>query len=259
MKLSIIRKLRGRPSTPRDANLRHLFFLLMCLAGTVILFETTAVDVTVQRWFFNTDLDSWIINRDQPWLRFLLYDGDKTVYFGIVIIFLVLSLSPQFLLIGIGLPSAKSFDYQKLRVVLVSLILVPIVINLLKAATNIPCPKDLAMFGGSYPHITLFRGYPDDFVQLERIRCYPAGHASGGFALMALGLLGKNRRSKIAIVSMACLLGWVVGIYKMGIGDHFLGHTAVSMLIAMIAILLVDRGLRLRKTSPSKFVQRSAD
>ena len=144
--------------------------------------------------------------------------------------------------------SAKSFDQQTLKVILVSPILIPLFVNGLKAVANIPCSKDLALFGGNYPHVTLFRGYPNDFLQLDRIRCYPAGHASGGFALMALGLLGKTRKAQTAIASTACVLGWLVGFYKMGISDHFLGHTAVTMLIAMIVILLVDRSLRLRST-----------
>ena len=112
--------------------------------------------------------------------------------------------------------------------------------------TNIPRPKDLALFGGNYPHVTLFRGYPHEFLQLDRIRCYPAGHASGGSALMALGLLEKPRRAQTTIASTACVLGWLMGFYKMGIGDRFLRHTAVTMLIAMIVISLVDRSLRLR-------------
>jgi len=213
----------------------------------------------VQRLFFDADLNDWIISRDQRWLRFVLYDGVKTVYFGVVIIFLLLSLSPRFTRIDLFLPRHGSYDQQKLLVVLVSLVLVPLVVNLLKDATNIPCPRDLVLFGGSYPHITLFHGYPDDFVQVDRIACYPAGHASGGFALMALGILGKTRKAQMVIASMACLLGWVVGVYKIVIGDHFLGHTAVTMLLAMIIILLVDRGFRLRSSYPSMPNEKSTD
>ena len=238
---------------------RQLFLLVLCLVGTVVFFEITPIDILVQRWFFDADLNDWIISRDQRWLRFVLYDGVKTVYFGVVIIFLLLSLSPRFTRIDLFLPRHKYYDQQKLRVVLVSLVLVPLAVNLLKDATNIPCPRDLALFGGSYPHITLFRGYPDDFVQVKRIACYPAGHASGGFALMALGILGKTRKAKRVIVSMACLLGWVVGVYKIIIGDHFLGHTVVTMLLAMIIILLVDRGLRLRSSHPSMPNLKSTD
>lgn len=244
----VIKENRGRFLSPQSTNSRHLLLLFCALIATILFFETTSADVVVQRWLFDAEIDSWIIDRDQPWLRFIFYDGVKKLYFGIVIIFSVLIFSPSLARFGLPVTCAKSFDQQTLKVILVSLILIPLFVNGLKAVTNVPCPKDLALFGGNYPHITLFRGYPPEFLQQGPIRCYPAGHASGGFALMALSLLGKTRRAQTTIASAACVLGWVVGLYKMGIGDHFLGHTAVTMLIAMIVILLVDRSLRLRST-----------
>ena len=244
----VIKENRGRFLSPQSTNSRHLLLLFCALIATILFFETTSADVVVQRWLFDAKIDSWIIDRDQPWLRFIFYDGVKKLYFGIVIIFSVLIFSPSLARFGLPVACAKSFDQQTLKVILASLILIPLFVNGLKAVTNVPCPKDLALFGGNYPHITLFRGYPPEFLQQGPIRCYPAGHASGGFALMALSLLGKTRRAQTTIASAACVLGWVVGLYKMGIGDHFLGHTAVTMLIAMIVILLVDRSLRLRST-----------
>lgn len=244
----VIKENRGRFLSPQSTNSRHLLLLFCALIATILFFETTSADVVVQRWLFDAEIDSWIIDRDQPWLRFIFYDGVKKLYFGIVIIFSVLIFSPSLARFGLPVACAKSFDQQTLKVILASLILIPLFVNGLKAVTNVPCPKDLALFGGNYPHITLFRGYPPEFLQQGPIRCYPAGHASGGFALMALSLLGKTRRAQTTIASAACVLGWVVGLYKMGIGDHFLGHTAVTMLIAMIVILLVDRSLRLRST-----------
>lgn len=244
----VIKENRGRFLSPQSTNSRHLLLLFCALIATILFFETTSADVVVQRWLFDAEIDSWIIDRDQPWLRFIFYDGVKKLYFGIVIIFSVLIFSPSLARFGLPVACAKSFDQQTLKVILVSLILIPLFVNGLKAVTNVPCPKDLALFGGNYPHITLFRGYPPEFLQQGPIRCYPAGHASGGFALMALSLLGKTCRAQTTIASAACVLGWVVGLYKMGIGDHFLGHTAVTMLIAMIVILLVDRSLRLRST-----------
>ena len=244
----VIKENRGRFLSPQSTNSRHLLLLFCALIATILFFETTSADVVVQRWLFDAEIDSWIIDRDQPWLRFIFYDGVKKLYFGIVIIFSVLIFSPSLARFGLPVACAKSFDQQTLKVILVSLILIPLFVNGLKAVTNVPCPKDLALFGGNYPHITLFRGYPPEFLQQGPIRCYPAGHASGGFALMALGFLGKTRKAQTTIASTACVLGWLVGFYKMGIGDHFLGHTAVTMLIAMIVILLVDRSLRLRST-----------
>ena len=80
----------------------------------------------MQRWFFDAKIDSWIINRDQPWLRFILYDEIKKVDFVIVIVLAVLIFSPSLARFGLPMSSAKSFDQQTLKVILVALILIPL-------------------------------------------------------------------------------------------------------------------------------------
>ncbi len=58
---------------------------------------------------------------------------------------------------------------------------------------------------------------------------------------MSLALLfNSSRNRRIAAIS-AFVLAWIVRIYKMGMGDHFLSHTIVTMLIAFLFILLLDR------------------
>lgn len=58
---------------------------------------------------------------------------------------------------------------------------------------------------------------------------------------MSLALLfNSSRNRRIAAIS-AFVLVWIEGIYKMGMGDHFLTRTIVTMLIAFLFILLLDR------------------
>lgn len=78
-----------------------------------------------------------------------------------------------------------------------------------------------------------------NFVQTENIRCYHAGHASGGFALISLVFLFKSKRNKVIAAVSALAIGWSMGLYKMLIGDHFLSHTIVTMLLAWLTILIV--------------------
>ena len=87
----------------------------------------------MQRWFFDVKIDSWIIDRDQPWLRFILYDAVKKVYFANVIILAMLIFSPSLARFGLPMSSAKSFDQQTLKVILVSLILIPLFVIGLKS------------------------------------------------------------------------------------------------------------------------------
>jgi membrane-associated PAP2 superfamily phosphatase len=110
----------------------------------------------------------------------------------------------------------------------------------LKAVTNVACPAQLTLFGGSTPHVSLFSHYPEGQRPANQQRCFPAGHASGGFAVLSLLLLFKSRRHQRQIIVIGLLLGWVMGLYKMLIGDHFLSHTLTSMLIAWCSIGVVS-------------------
>ncbi len=126
----------------------------------------------------------------------------------------------------------------------ISAILVPLVVAILKATTNIPCPNDLRHYGGLYPYVTLLREYPPSFHQVEKIMCYPAGHASGGFAFLSLLFLFSSKRNKtIALVSVMAV-AWSMGMYKMLIGDHFLSHTIVTMLLSWLIILMTAKTVR---------------
>jgi membrane-associated PAP2 superfamily phosphatase len=126
-----------------------------------------------------------------------------------------------------------------LIILLLSSIFVPFVVGSLKYYTNTPCPKNLEYYGGIYPDVKVLESYPKEFTQKERIKCWPAGHASGGFALMALFFLFKTRKNQILALIFALSIGWSMGLYKMLIGDHFLSHTIVTMLLAWLIILII--------------------
>ena len=124
-------------------------------------------------------------------------------------------------------------------IVLLSAIFIPSIIGTLKAITNTPCPCNIINFGGTYPDIKVFDKYPEDFIQKSKAKCWPAGHASGGFALMSLFFLFKKpKHQKIALIG-TIILAWSMGTYKMLLGDHFLSHTIITMLLAWIIILTI--------------------
>ena len=50
--------------------------------------------------------------------------------------------------------------------------------------TNVDCPWDLVPFGGRFPYVELFADRPDCAPRIGR--CFPAAHASSGYALLAL-------------------------------------------------------------------------
>ena len=202
------------------------------LIAVIALFQFSNLDIFVQNFFYNFETKNWIIDKDEPILKFFFYDGIKNllILFTLAILFSLLFLGK------------RSFvqEYKKgLIIVLLAAIFVPLLIGSLKAITNTPCPCNIVNFNGKYPDIKVFDSYPKDFIQTSKAKCWPAGHASGGFALMALFFLFKTPINQKRALITALVIAWSMGTYKMLLGDHFLSHTIITMIMAWLIILII--------------------
>lgn len=211
---------------------KHIIITAILLIAVIALFQFTNLDIFVQSFFYNFDTKNWMIDKSEPILKFFFYDGIKNslILFAVAILFSLLFLRK------------KNFvqEYKKgLIIVLLSAIFVPVLIGSLKAVTNTPCPCNIIYFNGTYPDKKVFDSYPKDFVQKSKVKCWPAGHASGGFALMALFFLFKTAKNQKRALIGALIIAWSMGIYKMLLGDHFLSHTIITMLMAWFIILII--------------------
>jgi len=221
-----------------SAKLKSFFLtLLPYLAALLLIILTeqfTDLDYCVQDWIFQSA--SWPVNNNMhDKLSPVFYTGIKVgigIFAGICLILFIVS----FISLNLKLKS-----YRKgLSVVFLSVILVPLLVAEAKKWTNVYCPVDTIRYGGNIPNIKLLESYPENFKPEDRGRCYPAGHATGGFAIMSLFFLFKSKRNKLLGLFAGIFLGWVMGGYQMLRGEHFLSHTLTSMVAACIIILLVD-------------------
>lgn len=213
---------------------KNIVITSMLLIFAITIFQITDLDIFFQNLFFDFNTSTWIWNKDESISKFILYDGIKGLLIGIAFLTLM------FLLIF----RKKTFlnGYKKgLFLFVLASIIIPTVVGTLKATTNTPCPKNIEHFGGNYPDIKVFDSYPKDFVQEKKIKCWPAGHASGGFTLLSLFFLFKKRKNQYLALTGALIIGWAMGTYKMLIGDHFLSHTIITMLIAWLIVLLLKQ------------------
>lgn len=219
---------------------KHLIISILLLIFVIGFFQFTNSDIMVQNYFYNFETKSWLIDKDEPILKFFLYDGLKKglIIFGVfILILLIFFRKYEFVK-----------EYKKgLIILLLSSIFVPTIVGSLKAITNTPCPCNIEHFGGEYPDIKVFDKYPEDFIQKSKAKCWPAGHASGGFALMALFFFFKNPRNQFFGLIGAITLGWSMGTYKMLLGDHFLSHTIITMILAWIIILTIVKLTQLKE------------
>jgi len=127
---------------------------------------------------------------------------------------------------GLWIPSLRPWR-RPAGYVALALALCPAVVDLLKLATNMDCPRDLAGFGGSRPYVHLFEDRPDG---LPRAACFPGSHSSTGFALMAFYFVWQATRPQLARTALAgaLLLGFVFSFGQQARGAHFLSHDLTS-------------------------------
>lgn len=217
----------------QQSQIKQLLLWIVLLIATIVLFELSQFDVWIEDFFYNFNTHQWAVNRNEPIEEFIFYSGIKKL----LILFAV-----SILVVLVFFPKIQWVQSYRigLIIVLLSAIFVPAVAGGLKEISNTPCPKNIRHYCGDYPDIKVFDTYPENFRQKCKIRCWPAGHASGGFALMSLFFLFKSPKNKRRSIIFALIIGFSMGIYKMLIGDHFLSHTIITMLLAWITILSIS-------------------
>jgi len=214
---------------------KQIILSFLLLGAVIVFFGMTDVDLSIQNYFYIPETKQWIMNSYMEPYNFIFYDGIKKL----LIVFAVI----LFLLFIASFKVTFLKSYKKgLLIVILSAVIIPLFVGYLKKETNMPCPKQEIQYGGFYPRTAVWEKYPDDFfLKPYRSKCWPAGHASGGFALMSLFFLFHKKRNKFIGLALGIIIGWSMGIYKMLIGDHFFSHTVITMILAWLVILLIAK------------------
>lgn len=112
------------------------------------------------------------------------------------------------------------------------------IVGLLKTVTNVDCPWDLVPFGGRFPYVELFADRPD---ALRAAHCFPAAHASSGYALLALYFVFRERHARCAKLGLALgiLTGLTFGLAQQARGAHFVSHDVWSAFLVWTVTLSV--------------------
>lgn len=110
-------------------------------------------------------------------------------------------------------------------------------VSYLKSMSHKQCPYDLKMYGGYAPYTGIFEKAPQG---VKPGRCWPAGHSSAGFCLMAFyfaGLYLRNKRLAFWGLYGGFGLGFVLGMGRVLQGAHFLSHHIWTALICWLVTL----------------------
>ncbi|MCA9321941.1 MAG: TolC family protein, partial [Planctomycetes bacterium] len=128
------------------------------------------------------------------------------------------------------------------------LVTVPVIVGIGKETTGVYCPRQIERYGGSHPYVRVFEANPPSLAGAKRGHCFPAGHPSGGFALMGLFFVAARTRRKWAGLGLGIACGSVMGAYQMLKGAHYLSHVVTTALLAWLIVLLLERAFSVRKS-----------
>lgn len=210
----------------------------LVLAGVLALFESTGLDLWVQDRFYDFAAQHWIVDAQDAAGRLLFYTGPKALIILVAVAGLALAAGPA------RWRERWRFARRDLWVAVLTLVSVPVLAGLGKDATNTFCPSEIRRYGGDVPYVKVFEGYPENDRPARRGRGFPAGHASGGFALLGLMWLRRSRAWRRGGLALGLGAGWAMGGYQMLKGAHYLSHTVVTMLLAWIVMLAWRRVVR---------------
>ncbi len=112
-------------------------------------------------------------------------------------------------------------------------------IHYFKSHTSIYCPLETTQYGGTQTKEEWFEKF-DLLHSAGEGRCWPGGHASGGFTMMALFFVALRNRSRHAkaLLAFALVLGMVYGTTRVLQGWHFMSHTFWAGIIVWFSTFL---------------------
>jgi len=205
----------------------------IALLAIVTLTQIHAADVWISDAAYGFGSNSWLIDHEVSVWRWVLYDGPKAFLIVLALVLVVTAAWRTSIPNGLLARREAFFLFLCLAVV-------PGVTGVIKQNSGVSCPYVIERYGGvvadsvAQVHITSFRDRD------SIIGCWPSGHASGGFALLALAFLPRSRKARIKLALPGLVAGTAMGIYQVLRGAHFASHIAVTLCVAVLLISLVS-------------------
>jgi len=184
-----------------------------------------SVDLWFQSFFWNGQ--NWLIPHDNIIGKILAYDGPKTLIILFAVYLLVIILFPK--------SAPRWLNRRQAVYVFVSMALISVTSTQLRAVTHMATPLELTNYGGTFPHLLLFQAKPVGYP----CHGFPAGHASGGLALICLYWAWFNQPYRRLGLWIGLGFGSVMGLYQIARGEHMLSHTLATLGIAWLLSALL--------------------
>jgi membrane-associated PAP2 superfamily phosphatase len=202
------------PSPRADFLLSHIVLPLLLLTLASALITLFDLDRHVADTLYTWQGGTWALNN--AWLtETVLHTGARQVT---RIMGMLMALG---FIVSAAIPRWRQF-LLPIGFLLLAVAGGTAIVSSLKHSLGASCPWEFSRYGGSLNYRTVF----EQLILRNGKGCFPAGHASAGYAWVAVYFLGLWRQSnwRHGALVVALLVGLAFGIARQVCGAHFISH-----------------------------------
>lgn len=218
--------------SPRAPHRLHLLVTTGSLA-VLLLWDLSSLDLPLARIMGG---GAGFPLRHNWWLTHVLHDGARRAAW-------VLATA---LALGVWWPVGplRRLDVWARAQLAVTVLAAPLLVSSLKWFSHSSCPWDLNLYGGWARYASHWSWVADG----GSGHCFPAGHASAGFALLGGYFAFRAVDARLARVWLGAALaaGLTLGVAQQLRGAHFMSHTLWTALACWSVAVVLDRAFKLR-------------
>lgn len=217
--------------------IKQLMVLLISALFLLFIYPRTGLDQALIAPYFDVATQSFPL-KHHVFLDTFMHAGLKYCIILIAVLSLLMALRAS-----IYAPYRTSF-FARFKIFVknayflafIDMVLSTSVVSFLKSISMHGCPNDLTVYGGNLPLFALFEVLPKG---VAAGHCFPGGHASGGFALMAFYVVFRLQKPAFAnaMLVLALMLGFCMGWSQMMRGEHFLSHTLWTAWVVWLVLI----------------------
>lgn len=217
--------------------------LLISATFLIFIYPNTDLDQILIAPYFNASLHRFTLKHD-PFLEQFMHLGLKYCMIAVAVISLAIALraSNDEPIKASFFVRAKNMLKNPFFLAFFGMLASTTTVSFFKSISMHGCPSDLTRYGGDLPLLPLFAHLPTG---VKAGHCFPGGHASGGFALMAFyfAFRVQNTNFARAMLLLSLLIGFTMGWAQMMRGEHFLSHNLWSAWLVW-SVLFVIFGIK---------------
>lgn len=208
----------------------HGLYPLLAFGLTAMALAISNADLVMADGLYRMEGHQWAL-RDHTLTAQVLHKDANRAVVGVGVLLLLSGLTS---LVNPRLrPLRKPLWY-----LLIAAAVSTLIVGIGKHISPVDCPWDLLRYGGAHSYVPYFAPRSGTFTGGH---CFPAGHASGGYAFLALYFFLREIKPKLAKWGLAIglALGILFGATQQLRGAHFLSHDLWTLAICWFTSLLL--------------------